>query len=146
MINDQERDATRLGIEALNASLAKLGYPPVGENPDVRMVDPVIGDIPNAVIEKPSVAPVRLVFGRDLDIWVGPYSEVVVAPVREATKGHIEDLITRVLKSEVVCQYRRKSIELILRMPGQGPWLRLRVRGADREPTLKPRYEPYARP
>jgi hypothetical protein len=146
VINDQEREVARLGIEALNASLIKLRHAPVGENPDVRMVDPVIGGIPNAIVEKPGVAPLRLVFGRDLDIWVGPYSEVVVAPVREETAGHIEGLITRVLMSEVVCRYRRKSIKLILRMPDQDPWLRLRVRGADRESTLELRYAPYARP
>ncbi|MDQ1294260.1 MAG: hypothetical protein QG608_2143 [Actinomycetota bacterium] len=87
----------------------------------------------------------RLVFGRDLDMWVGPYSEVVIAPVCEGTRGHIEDLITRILRSEVECRYRRKSIELILRIPNQDPWLRLKVLGADRKTILEPRYAPYAR-
>lgn len=142
-MNDQERVLAELGIEALNASLAGLGYPPVGTNPDVRMAQPAVGDIPNAVVDKPGVAPLRLVFGRELDIWVGPYSEVVCVPVGEETRGRIEELITRVLKSEVVCQYARKSVELILRIPDRDPWLRLRVHGAGRGPTLEPHYEPY---
>jgi hypothetical protein len=45
----------------------------------------------------------------------------------------------------VECRYRRKSIELILRIPDQDPWLRLKVRGADLKSTLEPRYAPYAR-
>lgn len=144
-MNDQELAFARLGLEALNSSLAELGYLPIGQNPDVRLADPIVGDITNAVVEKPGVAPFRFVFGRDLDIWIGPYSEVVGAPAREDTIGRIEGLITRVLMSEVLCQYRRKSVELVLRLPGQDPWLRLRVRGGRQEPSLAPLYEPYAR-
>ena len=143
-MNDRERFLAELGIEALNASLAMLGHQPIEENPNVHMVDPVVGEIPNVVVEKPGVAPLRFLFGRDLDIWVGPYSEVVAAPVREETMVRIQDLITRVLTSEVLCRYRRKSVELVLRMPDQNPWLRLKIRGADLKPTLQPRYEPYA--
>ena len=143
-MNDHERVLAQLGIEALNASLAGLGYPPVGANHEVRMADPVVGDIPNAVVEKPGVAPIRLMFGRDLDIWIGPYSEVVGAPVGEETRDRIEDLITRVLRSEVLCRYGRRSVELTLRMPGQDPWIRLKVRGGDQKPTLSAQYVPYA--
>ncbi|MEO3939434.1 hypothetical protein V3N99_22230 (plasmid) [Dermatophilaceae bacterium Soc4.6] len=144
-MTDHELALAELGIEALNASLAGLGYPPVGVSPDVRMADPIVGEIPNAVVERLGVAPLRLVFGRDLDIWVGPYSEVVGAPVSEETRVRVEGLITRVLRSEVLCQYGRKSVELMLRLPDQDPWLRLKVRGAGREPMLESRYEPYAR-
>lgn len=143
-MNDRERVLVELGIGALNASLTALGYPPVGASRDVRMADPVVGDIPNAVVDKPGAAPLRFLFGRDLDIWVGPYSEVVQVPVNEKTTGRIEDLITRVLRSEVICRHGRTSLELILRIPDEDPWLRLRVRGTERAQTLEPRYEPYA--
>jgi hypothetical protein len=43
-MNNQERELTRVGIEALNAALAGLGYPPVGENPEVRFGDPEVFD------------------------------------------------------------------------------------------------------
>lgn len=116
-MNEQERVSAARGIDACNASLAGLGYPPIGANPDVRMADPVVGDIPSAVVDRPGVAPLRLVFGRDLDIWVGPYSEVVSIPAGEDSRERMEELITRVLKSEVLCRPRRKSVELILQSP-----------------------------
>lgn len=144
VMNDRERALAELGIGALNASLAGLGYAPIGASSDVRMADPVVGEIPNAVVERPGVAPLRLVFGRDLDIWVGPYSEVVEAPVGEKTRARVEALITRVLRSEVHCRYRKKSVELMLRIPDEDPWLRLKVRGVGQQTTLEPRYEPYA--
>jgi hypothetical protein len=142
-VNEEERVSAAHGIAALNASLAVLGRPPIGANPEVRIAAPIIGDVPNAVVEKPGVAPLRLVFGRNLDIWVGPYSEVVTITSDEESRELMETLITRVLKSEVLCLHRRKSVELILRMPEQDPWLRLVVRGAPEAPTLEPHYEPY---
>ncbi|GEN78512.1 hypothetical protein AFE02nite_02460 [Actinotalea fermentans] len=144
-MNDQEQQrAARLGIEALNASLVRLGYPPVGKNADVRMVDPFLGVIPNAVIERPGVAPLRLLFGLELDIWVGPFSEVVAVPAREECRRDMENEITRILKSEVECRYRKRWVELILRIPDQNPWLRLRIVGTGRSSVLEPRYAPYA--
>jgi hypothetical protein len=144
-MNDREREAARLGMVALDASLVELGYPPVGDSPDVRMADPVILDIPNAVIEKPGCAPLRLIFGPDLDLWVGPYSEVILEPVQEETLSDIQDVITQVLRSEVTCHYRKRSVKLVLRIPGQDPWRRLTVYGAHEEARLAARYEPYAR-
>ena len=144
-MNDREREAARLGIAALNGSLVELGYAPVEDSPDVRMADPVILDIPNAVVEKAGCAPLRLVFGPDLDLWVGPYSEVILEPVQEDTLSEIQDLITRVLKSEVSCDYRKRSVKLGLRIPGQDPWRRLTVYGGHEEARLAARYVPYAR-
>jgi hypothetical protein len=143
-MSDRERKAARLGMEALDGALVDLGYLPVGENPDVRMADPVVGDLPNAVLEKPGSAPLRFVFGRDLDVWVGPFSEVVSAEVLEETMGRVRGLITHVLRSEVTCRDQRRSVQLVLRVPGQEPWLRLKVRGATASATLPPRYAPYA--
>ena len=108
------------------------------------MAEPVVGDIPNAVVDRPGIAPLRIVFGRDLNIWVGPYSEVVTVAASEDTRGLMEEMITKVLMSEVVCNYRRRSVELVLRLPDHEPWMRLRVRGADLQPLLEPRYQPYA--
>jgi len=144
MMNEQERSAARLGIEALNAALVALGYLPMGSNSHVRLADPVVGDIPNAVVEKPGAPPWRLVFGRDLDIWVGPYSGIVEAPLLEDARKDIEELIIRILRSEVICRYGRRSIELTFRLHDQVPWLRLKVRGAGRSSPLEPRYSAFA--
>jgi hypothetical protein len=145
-MNDREREAARLGIAALNGSLIELGFASVGDSSDVRLADPVILDIPNAVVEKPGCAPLRLIFGPDLDLWVGPYSEVILAPVQEHALSDLQDLITSILRSEVTCYYRKRSVKLTLRIPGQDPWRRLTVYGAGPESPLRPRYEPYARP
>lgn len=144
-MNDRERASADLGIAALNASLAGLGHKPLGLNPHVRMVGPVVGEIPNAMVDQPGVAPLRFVFGLDLDIWIGPYSEVVTSPVNAETRDRVEESITLVLTSEVLCQVGRRSVALTLRIPDQEPWLRLTVRGADQQPSLEPRYQPYAR-
>lgn len=143
-MNERERALAALGVDALNASLAGLGYPVITSSSDVRMAEPVVGDIPNAVVDRPGIAPLRIVFGRDLNIWVGPYSEVVTVAASEDTRGLMEEMITKVLMSEVVCNYRRRSVELVLRLPDHEPWMRLRVRGADLQPLLEPRYQPYA--
>jgi len=144
-MDERERALAAMGVDALNASLAGLGYPLIVSSSDVRMAEPVVGDIPNAVVERPGVAPLRIVFGRDLNIWVGPYSEVVTVPVSEETRGLMEEVITKVLMSEIVCSYRRRSVELVLRLPDHEPWMRLRVRGSDLQRLLEPRYQPYAR-
>lgn len=143
-MNERERALSSMGVDALNASLAGLGYPVIVSSSDVRMAQPVVGDIPNAVVERPGVAPLRVVFGRDLNIWVGPYSEVVTVPASEETRGLMEEMITKVLMSEIVCTYRRRSVELVLRLPDHEPWMRLRVRGSDLQRSLEPRYQPYA--
>lgn len=143
-MNDQEREAARLGIEALDRALADLGRPPVGDNPDLHMAPPVVGDIPTAVMDKPGGAPLRFVFGRVLDIWVGPFSEVASAEVLPETRDRVRDLIAQVLRSEVMCRGGRRSVEIVLRHPGQEPWLRLKVRGARAAAPLQPFYSPYA--
>lgn len=53
------------------------------ENPDFRPTDPVVGDLPTVVLEKWEVAPLRFVLGRVPDVWGGPFSEVVCAPIME---------------------------------------------------------------
>jgi hypothetical protein len=93
MINDQEREAARLGLQALDRALMALGRRPVDQNPDFRLAEPVVGDLPNAVLEKRGAAPLRFVFGSDLDVWVGPFSEVVTLKVSEATKDLIQQRI-----------------------------------------------------
>ncbi len=145
VMNDQEREAARLGIEALDGALVALGYPPIGENPHVRMTAPVIGDIPNAIVEKPGTAPLRFVFGRDLDVWVGPFSEVVSAELLGASRDHVQHRIAQVLRSEVTCRVGRRWVKLVLQIPDQKPWLRLRVcGGASSALGMQPRYAPYA--
>ena len=143
-MNEQERALAAMGVDALNASLSGLGYPVIVASSDVRMAEPVMGDIPNAVVDRPGVAPLRIVFGRDLNIWVGPYSEVVTVPASEETRGLMVERLSKVLMSEVVCNYRGRSVELLLRLPDHEPWLRLRVRGSDLQRLLEPRYQPYA--
>lgn len=142
----QEREAARLGMEALDQALIGLGRPPVEENPDFRMSEPVRGDLPNAVLDKLGVAPIRLIFGPDLDVWVGPFSEVVLLEVSEATKGLIVHNLKKILRSTIVCQAGRRSVLITLAIPGAAPWLRLKVRGTSVSDSLEPSYEPYSRP
>lgn len=144
-MNDKEKEAARLGMEALDGALVDLGYPPLGENPHVRMVDPVVLDFPNAVVEKPGCAPLLFVFGPYLDLSVGPFSEVLVEEVTEATKDDVRYWINQLLRSEVTFRKRWRSVEIVLRVPGSEPWRRLRVFGAGKHPELEPSYAPYAR-
>ena len=145
-MNATERYLAELGIQALNGSLVRLGYPPVGESLDVRMADPVVGDIPNAIVEKPGVAPFRFVFGRDLDMWIGPFSELLLLPVSEQAMGEIEEQLTQALRSEVHCHYGRTMAKVTLQLPGQVPWFTLRSWARGRVRALGPRYAPYAPP
>src|SRR5690242_18320847 len=98
-MTDWEREAARLGTQALDRALIALGQRPTAENPDFRVADPIVGDLPNTVLDKPGVASLRFIFGRELDIWVGPYSEVVTAEPSEATQNDLQRPIERVLRS-----------------------------------------------
>ena len=131
-------------MEALDGALVDLGYPPLGENRHVRMGDPLHGVLPTAAVEKPGCAPLKFVFGPYLDLWVGPFSEVLNEELTEATKDDAKYWITQVLRSEVTWRARWMSVELVLRVPGSEPWRRLRTFGAGRDPDLQPSYAPYA--
>ncbi len=138
-----KREAARLGMEALDQVLLALGQQPVHENPQFHVADPVVGDLPNVVLEKPAAAPLRFVFGQDLDVWVGPFSEVVLLRVSEATKGIIHQQIERILLSSVACQAGKKSMVITLQLPDSEPWLRLKVRASGQSSALEPYYAPY---
>lgn len=144
-MNERESVLAQYGIDAVNKALLKLGCPTISADSDICMAPPVIGDIPNAIVRKPRVAPFRIVFGRELNIWIGPYSEVVTVAVTENTRGLMEETITRVLMSEVLCSFTKRSVKLIIQIPDQEPWTKLRVHGMGLQPSLEPRYEPYAR-
>lgn len=143
-LSDKEKEAARLGMEALDGALVDFGYPPVGENPHVRMgyLDDL--GITTAVVEKPGCAPLKFVFGPYLDLWIGPFSEVVTCKLTEATRDQVQCLIAQVLRSEVTWRARWMSVELVLRVPGSEPWRRLISHGGSPDPGLQPSYAPYA--
>ena len=143
VINDQEREAARLGMRALDQAVISLGHRPVLENPDFRVTDPVVGDLPTTVLKKPGVAPFRFIFGPDLDVWVGPFSEVVSARVSDARKDDAQRRIEDLLQSFVTCRPGKRSMEITLQCPGDEPWLRLKVRASGLASTLEPMYSPY---
>jgi hypothetical protein len=143
MINDQEREAARLGMQLLDQALISLGQRPLVDNPDFRATDPVVGDLPTRVLEKRGVAPFRFNFGLVLDVWVGPYSEVVHAQVSDATNKDAQRQIEEVLLSAVTCRAGKRSMEITLQRPGDEPWLRLMVRASGLASTLEPTYSPY---
>jgi hypothetical protein len=143
MVNDEEREAARLGMRILDQALISLGQKPMLESQDFRVTEPVVGDIPTTVLEKSGVAPFRFVFGRDLDVWVGPFSEVILAPVHSATEKETQQRIEVLLQSSVTCRPGKRSMEIALQRPGRVPWLRLKVRASDVAAKLEATYSPY---
>jgi hypothetical protein len=142
-MNDQEREAARLGMSALDAALVALDQRPVAQNPDFRFAEPVIGDIPHIVLEKAGVAPVQFIFGRDLDIWVGPFSEVVLVTVTLASLDLIQQRLQQILQSSVAYETRKRSMVLTLQLADAKPWLRLTSYGRPDSPSLEPYYGSY---
>jgi hypothetical protein len=143
-LSDREKEAARLGMEAFDRALVDLGYPAVGENPHVRMGDPLHELLPTLVVDKPGCAPLKFVFGPYLDLWIGPFSEVLNEEVTEATKDDVQYWMAQVLRSEVTWRARWMSVELVLRVPGSEPWRRLLTFGGSPDPGLQPSYAPYA--
>jgi hypothetical protein len=144
-MSDQEREAARLGMRVLDNALIALGHRPALENPDFRAAEPVVGDLPNIVLEKAGVAPLRFIFGQQLDVWVGPFSEIVTVDISHATKDDAQWRIERLLRSSATCRIGKRSVEIALQLPGNEPWLRLKVVGGSGAAlTLEPTYAPYA--
>jgi hypothetical protein len=151
VLSDRERQAARLGEEALDRALVALGHRPALDNPDFRLAEPIALDIPNAVLEKPGAAPLRFVFGPTLDIWVGPFSEVILVDVAAEDDAQrtevIEDaqrVIEKLLRSSITCRAGRwLTAEITLQLPGDEPWRRLKVRAKGAELALEPCYAPY---
>ena len=144
MLSDREREAASLGMQILDQALISLGQHPLGENPDFRITDEFVrGDTPNAVLERPGVAPFRFLFGAEIEVWVGPFAEVVIVPIAE-TPENAQDAIKNLLRSSVTCRRRKLWLEIALQRPGEEPWSRLKVLGAGSESELEPIYAPYA--
>jgi hypothetical protein len=144
MTNDHEQEAARLGMQALDGALVALGQRPVSQNPDFRLSSPVVGELPNVVLEKHGAAPLRFVLGPDLDVWVGPFSEVVLAAVSESSLHLIQQRIEDLLRSSVVCESRKGMMVIKLQIANAKPWLRLKVRASGTSSTLNPFYPAYA--
>ena len=144
-MSDREREAARIGMQVLNDALTALGYKPAPENTDFRIAEPVVGDIPNTILDKPGVAPLRFVFGLELDVWVGPFSEVLTLDVSDAAKDEAQRRIEKLLRSSVECRMGRWFMNITLRLPREEPWLRLKVGASGYPATLEPVYAPYAR-
>ena len=143
MMSGTERAAARIAIDVLNAVLAEHGQPTLEQNPHFRSADPIMGVLPNFVLDKDGVAPLRFVFGQTLDIWVGPYSEVVVAEIVPDRIGALRDVVARVLHSHVAVMPGRYWTTLELSESGMDPWRTLRVRHGGRRPSLNRQYLPF---
>ena len=143
MLTDREKEAARLGMEVLDQVLVTLGGQPVLANPDFRVGKQVLGETPNFVLEKPGAAPLRFVLGQELDIWVGPCSEVVFLEVSEAKKSIMYQLIEKVLLSSVACKVRKNSVAITLQLPGEKPWNRVKFHSRGLGSDLEPFYAPY---
>jgi hypothetical protein len=147
MLGDRDREAARLYMQVLDQALISLGRRPVSDNPDFRVTEPLVLDVPTTVLEKPGVAPLRFMFWPDnLDVWVGPFSEVVVVQSSDAGKKNDPlRMIAALLQSSVTCRRKRWWMEITLQRPGAEPWHRLKVSGFDRQAAeaLEPIYSPY---
>lgn len=135
--------AQRVVAEVVDEALVSLGLPPVRANPYVTFDEPLVADLPTLAFDKPGAAPLRFVLGGDLDLWVGPFSEVVVLPAPvEAQRRALLDVVVRVLRSEVECRRGLLWTSLTLRLPGEEPWCRTRYLGCDFGPAF--RHRPFA--
>jgi hypothetical protein len=123
-MSDLEREARRVGLRALDDALIALGASPLRENSDFRATDPDVGGIPAIVLDRSGVAPFRFTLGLDLDIWIGPLSEVVAAPISAATQADLQRQIERLLRSVVTCRRGKRSMTIGLQLPDEEPWLR----------------------
>ena len=144
MINDLEREAERLGRQALDGALIALGRQPLDRNPDFLDGDPVTGDIPNVVLHVPGIAPLRFIFGPDLDVWVGPFSELVTIEMSQEKLAFAQQRLEWVLQSAVTYESGRFWKKVSLNRAGAKPWLRLKVRAAGSNARLQPSYAPYS--
>ena len=153
VLNDRERQAARLGEEALDRALTAVGSRPVLENPDFHYAKPVVLDVPNAVLEKSGVAPLRFVFGPTLDVWVGPFSEVVLLDIAADTVDdaqrteaieQAQPTIEKLLRSSISCRSGGWwTVEITLQLPSEEPWRRLKVQAKGMESALDANYAPY---
>lgn len=142
-MDSSDREVTRIARRALDDALVSLGRRPVSENPDFWPGEPVPGDFPTVVLEAPGVAPFQFVLGPDVDVWVGPFSEVVLVEASAETEATIRSRLRDVLLSTVTSRRRRWSTEIVLRVPGAEPWMRLRSYGRFTAAPLEPAYRPY---
>ncbi|WP_240643939.1 TfoX/Sxy family protein [Antribacter gilvus] len=139
----EEREATRLGAEALDRALVALGRRPAAENPDFRAGEPLAGIFPTLLLEKPGVAPLTLVLAPYLDVWVGPFSEVVLIVIEESSPGEVQGLLEKVLRSAVTCRKGRWATTVTLQIPGEEPWIRLKDLGTRGKASLEGDFLPY---
>jgi hypothetical protein len=77
-------------------------------------------------LEKSGVAPFSFVFGPAIDVWVGPFSEVVLQDVSKKTVDHLREALGQVFRSAVSVRSERWSTTIAFRLPGAEPWLRPR--------------------
>ena len=134
----------QVGIDAMNAALSSLGMPPIGDPESDIQFDEPDTYAPQAVLDAPGAAPMRFIFGPLLDVWIGPFSEVLVMDVERQTTSEIEEELTCLFTSQVAYRYRRGSVRIALSQPEQKPWRRLGVSGGFGVfPRLEPLYAPY---
>ena len=142
-MNKQEREAARRGARILDQALVTLGRQPVLSNPDFRITEPLILDFPTVVLEKRGVAPLLFLLAPELDVSVGNFSEVLGFQMSDPVDEDAQELIERLLRSQVLCRFRGRYTTIALQVPGEKTWLKHRVFGWAAAGGLESHYLPY---
>jgi hypothetical protein len=144
MVSAHEQAGIELGLGLLDRELGTLGMPPLRQNPDFAEREPFLGVFPVFEVVRPGAAPFRFVFSSGVDLWVGPFSEILEIEAEAENAELIATSVQRALRSVVEVSRVRKTVVITLSLPGSAnPWLTVKVRGSDYEGPFV-RYEPLA--
>lgn len=143
MTSLSEREAARRGQVALDAALVALGCLPLDENSDFQVADSAVGELLTLALEKQGVAPLRFVFGADLEVWVGPFSDVITVAVADMSAEQLRAQMMLVLRSSVDVHRARRSTQIMLSVQDEVPWLRLKVRAFGQSKPLEGKFDAY---
>lgn len=143
-MDDAEGALVFRGVAIVDRALVSIGGEPLAENPDLELTRSDYGGRPAVVLTRTDVAPFVFMLGHDLDVWIGPFSEVLLLSLADTTASASAALVVKTLRSHVAYERRRRNALLTCHLPGESPWLRLRVRPRGRSADLAASYEPYA--
>lgn len=115
--------------EALDTALRRAGLPVIECNADFVVDESGAGFYPALLLVKSGVAPLRLVMGPVLDVWIGPYSEVVSVDTATCERDEMIELLERLLRSKFTITSGRWAVKITAQLSGSQPWLALRIWG-----------------
>jgi hypothetical protein len=141
----EERDKIVAGQLALSAALAEIGEAPLGSNPDLIEDVPYLEVFPTYVAFREGAAPFTFVLGSELQMDVGPFSEVLVLDV-DVSADELRDSLVRVLRSHVDVTVGRIWATVTLTDSNGQEWRKLRVaRTAEARALTTRSWAPFAR-